>query len=72
MRATGGFVNSDPTRYCAFVLGQSQDVDDVESCGKTEPSAFALALRRTTFACAGLPNRRSHAHQASEGWQVGG
>ena len=27
MRASVGFVNSDPTRYCAFVLGQSQDVD---------------------------------------------
>jgi hypothetical protein len=26
MRPPGGFVNSDPTRYCAFLLGQSQEV----------------------------------------------
>lgn len=56
MRRRSGFVNSDPTRYCAFLLGQSQDVGNVETVEKVEPSHFPKLAR-----C-----------PASERWQVGG
>ena len=56
MRVASGFVNSDPTRYCAYLLGQSQDVD---VCGlwKNEERACRPQLFRV---------------RGSEGWQVGG
>ena len=38
MRPRIGFVNSDPTRYCAFLLGQSQDVDACGYLWKSPPS----------------------------------
>jgi hypothetical protein len=64
MRRRSVFVNSDPTRYCAFLLGQSQDVDMCAICGKFRSVHLSPVL--------GFANRSAHASQASEGWQVGG
>jgi hypothetical protein len=55
MSPGGGFVNSDPTRYCAFHLGQSQDVDECghlwKSCSPTARSGSGREPSNTSAGC---------------------